>query len=289
MKKQLLLAALLIGTAGANAQTTVFTQDFNGPWQDVMATGWTAVMAAGTGTNYGIMNSIPALQALGITGGSIGGSTFMVTGGVPTNIPDTDIIVSSPVINLPEGEITLSYKVGSLGIVATDASNYSVYAITTADMQGVTTPVQLAAMLDTKNTIDGGSLSAETQTKTFTINEYADAPVVIAFRLHDSPGNTVFVVDDFVITQAALGLNDFAADAFTLYPNPAQNVVTMNSGDSAALQSVTITDINGRTVLSKQLEGGNTAKIDISALHAGMYVMTLASDKGRAIKKIIKQ
>jgi hypothetical protein len=73
MKKQLLLAALLIGTAGANAQTTVFTQDFNGPWQDVMATGWTAVMAAGTGTNYGIMNSIPALQALGITGGSIGG------------------------------------------------------------------------------------------------------------------------------------------------------------------------------------------------------------------------
>jgi hypothetical protein len=290
MKKKLLFTALLFSVAaGANAQTTVFSQDFNGPWQDVLATGWTVSMAAGTGNNYGVVNSVPALQALGITGGSIGGSTFFVNGTTPVNVPDTDIITTSPVIALPAGEITLSYKMASLGIEASDASHYSVYIITPADMEGVTTPVQLAAMLDGKASEESGTISAEMQAVSFTISDYAESSIVVAFRLHDSPGNTVFVIDDFVITQAALGINSLTADMFTVYPNPAQNVITINGDDSVALEAVAITDINGRTVLTQQLNGINSAQLDVSALSSGMYAITLTSGKGTAVKKFIKQ
>lgn len=291
MKKKLLMAAMCIGiAAGAKAQTTtVFSQDFEGDPQQVFTSGWAITVVNGTEQNFGIFNPVPSILSLGFTGHTIGATTFDIVNQMPQHIPDTDIIITTPVINLPEGELTLSYRVGSLGTGGGSSSHYSVYIITQADMQGVDTPAEMAAMLDGKIAEDSATLSGESSTVSFTISEYGGAPAVVAMRLHDSPSNAALLFDDILITQATLGADDFAAGSFAVYPNPAQNFIIINSNNFAALESVTITDLNGRVVNEQKLTGGNAAQMDISWLNSGMYLVTIASDKGTTTKKIIKQ
>ena len=290
MKKQVLLTAFLLSSAmSVKAQTTVFSQDFEGDPQQLFTDGWTITVAAGTAQNFGIFNPVQSILDLGFTGHTIGATTFDIVNQMPVHLPETDIIITTPVINLPAGELTLSYRVGSLGVGAGTSSHYSVYIITTADMEGVTTPAQLAAMLDGKMAEDSATISGESSTTTFTISEYGGAPAVVAFRLHDSPSNAALLFDDIAITQAALSTGDFAANNFMVYPNPAQNFIIINSNNLALLESVTITDMNGRTVNQQMLTGGNAAQMDLSWLERGIYNVTIVSDKGTTTKKIIKQ
>lgn len=290
MKKQLLCAAACIGFAvTTNAQTTVFSQDFEGDPQELFTQGWVITVAHGEESNYGVFTSMPAMQNIGFSGNAIGATTFHVEGTTPVHIPDTDIIITTPVINLPEGELTLSYRVGSLSTGGGSSSHYSVYIITTEDMQGVDTPAEMAAMLDGKWAEDSATISGESSTVSFTISEYGGAPAVVAMRLHDSPSNTALLFDDITITQGILGTGGFNTDSFAIYPNPAQNFIIINSNNYAGLESITIADMNGRIVNEQKYTGGNAAQMDISWLNSGMYLVTIASDKGTTTKKIIKQ
>ncbi|PKQ46938.1 T9SS type A sorting domain-containing protein [Confluentibacter flavum] len=71
-----------------------------------------------------------------------------------------------------------------------------------------------------------------------------------------------------------------------IYPNPVKNntkiyLQDLNNG------TVSIFDINGRMVLSKEVHN-NTNTLDLSHLSAGLYLLNLNSDKGSITKKIIK-
>lgn len=291
MKKHLLIAALSFGFATTvNAQqTTIFTEDFEGNPQELFAEGWAIAVANGTQSSYGVFNAMPAMQNIGIVGNAMGATTFEVVGSIPVHIPDTDIIITTPVITLPEGNITLSYKVGSLAVGANSTSHYSVYIITSEDMEGVDNATELSAMLDTKMAEDSATISGESVTTSFTIDDYAGEEVVVAMRLHDSPSNSALLFDDVTITEGTLGNEDFTTDQFSLYPNPAQNFIIINSNNMSGLESISIADMNGRLVTEKQFTGGNAAQMDISWLESGMYLVKIVSDKGTSTKKIIKQ
>jgi hypothetical protein len=58
--------------------------------------------------------------------------------------------------------------------------------------------------------------------------------------------------------------------SFTLYPNPANDRVTISGWDTNA--SVTITDISGRIIRQEQLRSN---QIDTAMLTDGIYVVTL--------------
>lgn len=78
-------------------------------------------------------------------------------------------------------------------------------------------------------------------------------------------------------------VND-AAVQFSLYPNPAHNSITLSGDD---IHSLVITDITGRTVMTMNDVTVNT--IDISSLHAGSYIVQMATDKGRQSLRMVKQ
>ena len=64
-----------------------------------------------------------------------------------------------------------------------------------------------------------------------------------------------------------------------LYPNPAVDVVSMEAVLNEGAYTVEVIDLNGRTVLTKQIEasvsGLNTIKINVSELKNGLYVIGL--------------
>lgn len=83
-----------------------------------------------------------------------------------------------------------------------------------------------------------------------------------------------------------LSNEEFLNNSFTVYPNPSNgNITIRNSG--VALQNVTITDLNGRTMGTYEMNGvtGNT---DLSLnLNTGMYFMQLTSNDASTTKKLI--
>lgn len=81
------------------------------------------------------------------------------------------------------------------------------------------------------------------------------------------------------------------ADRFTFYPNPVQNLLYIMMPDNAfMLSKTTVSDINGKiitTILNTEIP----AKIEMSALDAGVYFVQVRHYSGRILKtgKVIKQ
>ena len=80
-------------------------------------------------------------------------------------------------------------------------------------------------------------------------------------------------------------LDDLSASAsFSLYPNPAKNVLFVETrlGTSLQTQTYRITNLMGQTILS----GNNTAEtqqINIESLPAGLYFITVAGETRKFI------
>lgn len=83
----------------------------------------------------------------------------------------------------------------------------------------------------------------------------------------------------------ALGVRDISIKDLIISPNPVQNKLIIQSADND-FDSVTITDINGRMVISMKKPVSN--EIDVSALKSGMYFLTIQSSEGNITKKFIK-
>lgn len=82
-----------------------------------------------------------------------------------------------------------------------------------------------------------------------------------------------------------LGVQTAEAAEFTVYPNPAQDKVTVSvSGNVRDNAQVEIIDMSGRTVARQNISDG-TAEINISDLQKGVYIVKYASN----VKKIVKK
>lgn len=104
---------------------------------------------------------------------------------------------------------------------------------------------------------------------------------------HDNYGGFAYV-DNIVMTNLALGVGEQVASNFSVYPNPSNGLVNISNDLNSVLTSVSLTDLNGRTVKSVELNGDSSAQVNISDLSAGVYMMTINSDQGSVTKKIIK-
>ena len=83
-----------------------------------------------------------------------------------------------------------------------------------------------------------------------------------------------------------LGLEESLEIKISLHPNPANTHVNLTSNSNFIINSIVIYDVMGRQ--AKQ-EFENTNQIDISNLEAGVYFVTIRTDKGELVKKIIKE
>lgn len=128
-----------------------------------------------------------------------------------------------------------------------------------------------------------------------TYNYYADQSISIDSPFFRSTITTINVpllsinqtlVQYEVLSALLLGTtsNDFK-NFVSLYPNPVQDVLKIANESNATINSVAITDNNGRVVLNAtSFENG----IDVSALQNGIYFVKITTDKGTTNQKMIK-
>ena len=120
-----------------------------------------------------------------------------------------------------------------------------------------------------------------------------------------TPGNhTFYCVAQNYTAQAGLGTIDIDANfsvkyfpdvntgitessteqTFLLFPNPAQNMMTLFFATSGQTQLIEITDMTGRSIISTETSTDQT-QINVSALPAGLYLVRCGSTVQRMVKE----
>ena len=100
---------------------------------------------------------------------------------------------------------------------------------------------------------------------------------------YDNYGSGFYI--DNIVVNTTLSRNSALAGSFSVYPNPVKDVLNISNSVGAEINSVIVSDINGRTV--KQV--GAVSQIDIADLNAGVYFVNINSNEGSLTKKIVKQ
>lgn len=86
-----------------------------------------------------------------------------------------------------------------------------------------------------------------------------------------------------VSASSTLSNHDISKIAFTIYPNPVQNTLTVDARE--AVNSIKVFDVLGKQMLTAQ----NSNIIDVSTLEKAIYFAQIQTDSGSSTKKFIKE
>lgn len=105
----------------------------------------------------------------------------------------------------------------------------------------------------------------------------------------NAAGTEGLIIDNFTVTQVVLANNEVLESKFATYPNPAKNVINVANTTDALITAIEMTDINGRVVKNVKFSDLSEVQVSVSDLAQGVYTLKIVSDKGIAVKKVIKE
>jgi hypothetical protein len=91
-------------------------------------------------------------------------------------------------------------------------------------------------------------------------------------------------MDDFVCVIIT-GLNDPSASLTSLYPNPAQDMVTVTS--TLPMKQLTVTNYVGQIVYTNEMNEATSVVLNTSAYQAGVYLVKIDTENGVVTKRVI--
>lgn len=119
------------------------------------------------------------------------------------------------------------------------------------------------------------------------------ADVKFAFRYFVTNGGNagtnsdIIGVDTFSVDRTPLSTADFFSANLSMYPNPATNVINLASS-STVINSIKLTDVNGRVVKNVNTNGVAQTQLNIADLNTGLYFLTVKTDLGEGTAKVMK-
>ena len=167
------------------------------------------------------------------------------------------------------------------------ADKYTVYANTTPSLVGA----QLLLEQFSKTTVP--PVVGSTGFYNFLINIpelfYGQEEVYIILVGYTADGSSSYAlgIDDFKVEYTPnLSNSDFDSTNFSYYPNPVKEVLTLTSTQN--ISSVVVYNLLGQKVSDNSINA-TSAKIDMSALSNGSYIVKVTSENQTKTIKIIKE
>lgn len=126
----------------------------------------------------------------------------------------------------------------------------------------------------------------------------------LTFIAHDSPNFTCIFVDDVSSGEGnfnidphihlveseeeceALGVMEESLNSWVMYPNPAQNILTLQNPDHLAIESIVLYDTLGKIVIEGE---GTGTTLDVSGIPSGVYFLRLETEQGVVMKRVVKR
>jgi hypothetical protein len=79
-------------------------------------------------------------------------------------------------------------------------------------------------------------------------------------------------------------------EALTVYPNPANNFISITLNSNSVVNEIKILDLTGRTIETRPVkEAENNIRMNISVYPSGVYLISFSSDKGTIVRKFVKR
>ncbi|NQX76530.1 T9SS type A sorting domain-containing protein, partial [Gilvibacter sp.] len=166
---------------------------------------------------------------------------------------------------LPVWNVEAEVSLGMSSMIEADA----VFTISIADMEFNTMPE------DTQVYLIDHELNTQTN---LTEGDYV-------FRALNGTYDNRF---SLVFEERVLGVDDESLELVGLYPNPAQDNVTLNAPNGVILENVVIYDIRGRQVAQHELSGDQSS-FSVAELEAAIYVLNITTDSGVFSLRLIKE
>lgn len=104
-------------------------------------------------------------------------------------------------------------------------------------------------------------------------------------------------VEDFTIPPdtdpslancTSLSVDEFNQSDYKVYPNPTNGNVFIKTNRNLGKVSITLTDLNGRQILSTQVELFDKVEVNMSQLQSGIYILNIDGQNFNSNNKIIK-
>lgn len=98
--------------------------------------------------------------------------------------------------------------------------------------------------------------------------------------------------DNFVILAVdtvPLSTQDFISSKFNVFPNPMNDVVTITNNENINIDQIQVFDISGKSVKTHSYTNTNKVQLNLEKLASGTYLLHINTNKGVAVKKIVKK
>lgn len=105
----------------------------------------------------------------------------------------------------------------------------------------------------------------------------------VTLKVTNAWGNKTLLKNDYIYV-GGVGMNELAASAVVVYPNPVKE--SMNVSSSFKIEQVTISNMVGQTVYT-QTASSNLVTVNGLNLKAGVYTVKVKTAEGVATKKIV--
>lgn len=282
MKKITLLAAIFAVFA-MNAQTSLFSDDFDSETVDATTyTNWTATDVDGDGENWEVFDADGTgntwiFSGLGADSDSWEGTPFM---------PDQFLTTTSPIAITGTGA-TLTYQVGTYQTNGTFLEDrYQIYLTTSNDPAVIvnSTPIRDAQVGDLMTAAAGdGSDSAVEIVED--ISAFEGQVVYLTFRHFDTFDHNSVLIDNVDLSVATLSVDDQVFNNFSYLVDANDNLrLTANT----SMDNVQLYNVLGQQVVSQKLSSNNES-INLSSLQSGVYIATVTIEGQNKSFKIVKR
>lgn len=84
------------------------------------------------------------------------------------------------------------------------------------------------------------------------------------------------------------GVSELSKSNFKMFPNPANDKVSIQGLDNKNIDQITLTDASGKTIQTIEVNGTQT-EINISELNVGLYFVNISDANGMETLKLIKE
>ncbi len=124
---------------------------------------------------------------------------------------------------------------------------------------------------------------------------YLSENTLVNYEIIDDEQNRTLIItgsnNDYAIYgNELLAVEDFKGEAFSIYPNPTEDIIYIQKNENVTLSEISIYNLNGSLVQLINQFNTDNLNINVSALRNGVYFISLKNEANQKIlKKIIKK
>lgn len=221
-----------------------------------------------------------------------------VLNSVPSTISGVNLAISSETpAAMNVGKTVFAVLLNSSGAILAQSPNTVLVAGDLNTIKSFTFPTPIAIAANQQVHV-GLAQTANATAGYFPLGSYVNPNLTTVYNTSALTGGALTLlttnlgqlgIEAVYSGNCSLGTESFSNYSFTVYPNPARDLVIIEGSNGSNIMSYKIADLNGRVVKSNETINSTEAQINISDLQSGVYMMTINSDNGSAVKKIIKE